>query len=247
MPDFPRPFLAVHQPNYAPWLGWFVKAAVADRFVLLDDAQFPKASWVNRARVMAPGGAEYLTVPVKHPGRVPIREVLISDSKWRVNHVRRVQAFYAKTPGLPFAEAVFAGDGLQGVKELSKANEVVLRRLLGTFAIGRDPVRASSLEVEGGDATDRHIALCRAVGAKTYLSGQGAQAYNDRVKFEAAGIALAYLSFDHPVYPQGAKEFVPGLSALDFLCRTGPQAPGLFAKAVASARLSPTPDAAPSG
>ena len=139
------------------------------------------------------------------------------------------------------AEAVYAAGGLEGVNQLSKANEVILRRLLGTFAIGRDPVRASTLKVEATDPTERHIELCRAVGAKTYLSGQGAHAYNDAARFEAAGIALAYLSFEHPVYPQFVSEFVPGLSALDFLCRTGPQAPALFAAAVASAALNAEP------
>jgi len=245
--DFPRPLLAVHQPNYAPWLGWFVKAAVADRFVLLDDAQFPKASWVNRARVLGPNGPEYLTVPVRHPGRIPIREVRISDPAWRAKHLRKVQAFHARSPGLGIAEEVLAGAGLDGIEGLSEANEVVLRRMLRALGIDRELVRSSSLGVEAGDPTDRHLALCRAVGARTYLSGRGAQAYNDPARFEAAGIALAYLDFDHPVYPQGGGEFVPGLSALDFLCRTGEQARGLFAAAVASARLRATPGEAPSG
>ena len=247
MADFPRPILAVHQPNYAPWLGWFVKAAVADRFVFLDDAQFPKASWVNRTRILGAKGPEYLTVPVKHPGRVPINEVEISEPRWRSKHLQKVEADYARSPGLALAAAMLAGDGLDGVTGLSKANEVVLQRLLGVLGIGRDPARSSSMKVEAGDPTDRHIALCRAVGAKTYLSGQGAASYNDAKRFEAAGIALAYLSFDHPVYPQGGREFVPGLSALDFVCRTGAQGRDLFAAAVASARLSASPSVGPSG
>jgi hypothetical protein len=244
---FPRPILAVHQPNYAPWLGWFVKAAAADAMVLLDDAQFPKASWVNRTRVLGPGGPEYLTIPVRHPGRIPIREVRISDPEWRARHLRRIRARYARTPGLAVADAALAEEGLAGLDLLSESNGVVLRRLLDALGIERDLPRASSLAAEAGDPTDRHIALCRAVGAKTYLSGQGARAYNDPARFEAAGIALAYLSFEHPVYPQGGGEFVPGLSAIDFLCRTGGQARGLMGRAVASARLSASPDAAPSG
>ena len=245
--DFPRPILAVHQPNYAPWLGWFVKAAVADAMVLLDDAQFPKASWVNRTRVLGPAGPEYLTIPVKHPGRIPIRAVRISDPEWRAKHLRKLQALYAKSPGLALADGVLAAAGLEGVEPLSEANEVVLRRLLGALGIERDLVRSSSLGVAAGDPTERHLALCGAVGAKSYLSGQGAQAYNDPARFAAAGIALAYLSFDHPVYPQAGGEFVPGLSAFDFLCRTGAQARDLMGRAVASARLSATPGAAPSG
>jgi len=241
MPDFPRPVLAVHQPNYAPWVGWFVKAAVADRFVLLDDAQYPKGSWVNRTKVLGPAGQDYLTIPVAHPGRIPIREVRISDPGWAAKHLRKVRSYYSKSPGLDAAGSILAEDGLADLERLSEANEVVLRRLLGVLGIGRDLVRSSSLGVEAGDPTDRHIALCRAVGAKTYLSGQGAAAYNDAARFEAAGIALAYLDFDHPVYKQGGGEFVPGLSALDLICREGDRAPGLLRQAASAARQLPSP------
>ena len=44
--------VAIHQPNFLPWLGWFDKLARADVFVLLDSTQFPRTSrgtWSNRS------------------------------------------------------------------------------------------------------------------------------------------------------------------------------------------------------
>ena len=60
--------LAVHQPNYLPWLGWFHKLAAADVFVYLDAVQFPRGrSFAARNRIKTPNGVAWLTVPVSVP------------------------------------------------------------------------------------------------------------------------------------------------------------------------------------
>jgi hypothetical protein len=235
MSGFPRPILAVHQPNFAPWIGYFMKVAMADRFVLLDDVQFPKASWVNRTHVLGPGGKEYLTVPVRHPGLSPIRDVLIADLAWAKKHARKFEAHYHGAPGLETAIEVL-GDG-GGEERLSAANEELIRRACRALDIATPLTRSSSLCLATSGPTERHIALCRRIGARTYLSGQGAAFYNDPVRFEEAGITLAYFSFEHPLYDQGREPFIPGLSVLDFLARTGPDAKRRFATAHAESSL----------
>jgi hypothetical protein len=203
-----RPVLAVHQPNFAPWLGYFAKMARADVFVLLDDVQFPKGSWVNRTQVQGPDRKEYLTIPVRHPGLSPINAVRISDPEWAGKHRRKLEAWYRGAPGLAAALEVL---GEETGDVLAKVNEAILRRACGVRLPATDP-------------TERHIALCRALGARTYLSGRGAEAYNDLEQFRRADIELAYLSFDHPEYDQGRGTFTPGLSVLDFIARAGPEA-----------------------
>ncbi len=46
--------VAIHQPNFFPWLGYFDKIARCDHFVLLDHVQFQKTGgvWSNRVRMM---------------------------------------------------------------------------------------------------------------------------------------------------------------------------------------------------
>jgi hypothetical protein len=77
---------------------------------------------------------------------------------------------------------------------------------------------------EIADRTDRLIALCRSVGADTYLAGQDGPAYMDASRFEAAGIAVSLQSYTPPSYPQRHGPFIPGLSGLDLLLNTGPDA-----------------------
>jgi WbqC-like protein family len=84
--------------------------------------------------------------------------------------------------------------------------------------------RASALGVTASDATERLVALCRAVGADTYLAGRDGARYMDLSCFEKAGIQVLYQAYKHPVYAQLHGEFVPFLSALDLLLTHGDDA-----------------------
>jgi hypothetical protein len=240
--DPPRPWVAIHQPNYAPWLGYFVKATTADLFVLLDDVQFSKGSYANRTRVCGPNGPEFLTVPVRHGGFRSIREVSIAEPQWADRHRRQLRAYYRGSPGLDLAEDALLARGLDGLESLAEANEVVLRRILNILDVERPLVRSCSLGVAVPDATTRLVEICRKIGGRTYISGRGAAAYNEPKRFREAGIALAYIEFEHPSYPQPyGCDFTPGLSILDFVCANGDQAKARFASVLQSVQLSSAP------
>jgi hypothetical protein len=72
-----------------------------------------------------------------------------------------------------------------------------------------------------GAATELLIALCRELGADTYLSGSGGANYQDEVAFRAAGIELIYADYQHPTYRQAFGQFAKGLSVVDLLFNCG--------------------------
>ena len=78
--------VAIHQPNYAPWLGYFAKMARADVFVFLDDVQYTKNSYINRVQIDAGGTARWLTVPVSFSFRDPINRVRAANENWPRAH-----------------------------------------------------------------------------------------------------------------------------------------------------------------
>ena len=61
--------VTIHQPECFPWLGFVDKAAQADAFVLLDDAQYSKNYFNNRNKVRTAQGWSWLTIPVETKGK----------------------------------------------------------------------------------------------------------------------------------------------------------------------------------
>ncbi len=79
--------IAIHQPHYLPWLGYFAKWAAADLFVFLDTVQFEKNGWQNRNRIKTRDGARWLTVPVRASLGTPIKDVTIDERQpWPGRH-----------------------------------------------------------------------------------------------------------------------------------------------------------------
>ena len=73
--------IAIHQPHYLPWLGYFAKWAAADLFIFLDTVQYEKNGWQNRNRIKTREGPRWLTVPVRAKLGTPIRDVLVDSSQ----------------------------------------------------------------------------------------------------------------------------------------------------------------------
>ena len=76
-----------------------------------------------------------------------------------------------------------------------------------------------------GDRNERLIALCKSVGADCYLSGPAAKAYLDEAVFRSAGVSVEWMDYSsYPEYPQLHGTFVHGVTVLDLLLNTGPNA-----------------------
>lgn len=216
--------VAIHQPQYLPWLGYLDKIDRADVFVILDTVQFKKNEWQNRNRIRTAQGCQWVTVPVLHRFGQPINEVRINPSAdWAAKHVRTIEMHYARAPHRePFLE------GLRAIcrrpwERLSELNVAVLTWLLEAYGI-TTPLRMASEMKLRDEPTDRLIDICRAVGGTGYLAGAGAAGYMDMPRFEASGIGLEVQDFHHPVYPQCYEPFMPGMAAIDLLFACGGEA-----------------------
>ena len=222
-----RRVVAIHQPNFLPWLGWFDKLARCDLFVLLDATQFPRTSrgtWLNRVRILVGGGPRWATVPVIRSGRgvQDFRDVRVDDEQpWREKLLRTLELNYARAPHFEAHFPLVREALLEPTDVLVELNERALRRLARALELDDSRfVRASSLGA-GGRATDLLVELTRAAGGTTYLSGGGAGGYQDDERFGEAGLELVYQRFEERPYQQLADEFVPGLSVLDALFSVG--------------------------
>ena len=218
-----RKIVAIHQPNFFPWLGYFDKIARSDTFVFLDHVQFPKTGgvWANRVKLLVAGEARWVTAPVDRNfhGVRPICEMEFQRvNPWREKFLKSLVANYSKAPffhdTMGFIEPLI----LNPENNVGRYNSAAVMAIAERLGQSRSMFHWSSEIEVGGQATEMLISLIRTVGGSTYLCGGGAEGYQEDVRFSEAGIELVYQEFQHPVYRQaGGQDFIAGLSAIDAL------------------------------
>ena len=216
------------QPSYIPWRGYFDLIRRADVFVFYDDVQYDTRGWRNRNRIKTQHGSRWLSIPVRKHGvqalGTPIREIETSDDAWPRKHLDALTRAYAKTPHFPryrdWLERTYASPP-HLLADFTIATTIELASFIGITSTRF--LRSSELDV-AGHKTDRLIDVLRSVGANEYLSGPSARDYIESEKFASAGIALEWMTYDYPEYPQLYPPFDPHVSVLDLLFMTGEEA-----------------------
>ena len=216
--------VAIMQPTYLPWSGYFDLMDQCDLFVFLDTVQFDKRSWQQRNRVKTDRGELYLTVPVLSKGRFEqrIAEAEIDASRhFEDTHVRTVDMAYAKAPHATPYLSQWAAVMRAGHGRLADLNIALIEWLRDAAGIPTKTLRASTLDVSG-KRVELLVEICKAVGADHYLSPAGARAYiEENDLFGVNGIELSYQAYSAPRYRQLHGEFIPSLYTLDLLLNEG--------------------------
>jgi hypothetical protein len=185
--------VAIMQPYFVPYAGYFRLFAAADVFVVLDSVQFPRRGWVHRNRLPDRAGeARWLTIPIQ---KAP-QDVLISDVRRAADAdaqlrdaLRRFPIFDDLGPGHPMVDAL-----LRPGEDLTGYLVALLGVTCSSLGLPFNVVRASSIDVEPGlDAQERILALAAAMGATHYVNASGGRALYDSDAFARRGIALRFL------------------------------------------------------
>jgi len=221
--------IAIAQPTYLPWLGYFDLLDQVDKFVLLDTVQFEKQSWQQRNRIKTPAGLLWLTVPVVFRGRLTQRivDVEIREADFWRDHLRAVELNYRRAPS--FAEYFPALSDLlpsasAGLR-LAELNIGLLRWLAEELGIRTPIVRSSELAAQG-KRTDLLAEICNLSGATTYISPLGSADYllKELTILTGRGVDVVFQHYEHPSYRQLFPPFQAHASTLDLLFNEGESA-----------------------
>jgi hypothetical protein len=194
MKEFWMVTVAIHQPNYLPYLGYFEKIAQSDIFVFLDTVQYEKNGFTNRNRVRTTQGWCWLTVPVVDEGlsEKQVKDVQISNTeKWSEKHWKTLKQNYSKSPLFKDIASLFEETYFQKWTWLALLNEELILKICGLLNIKTLFMKASSLDVSGSKS-DLLLDICEKVGADTYLSGPSGHQYLDESRFREEGITIVY-------------------------------------------------------
>ncbi len=214
--------VAIHQPEYLPWLGFFKKMMNVELFVFLDDVQFRKKGWQNRNRIRINDGTALLSIPVHTHSYPKINEVTIDNEKnWSIRHKKSILYNYARAPYFgeikDFIESIFE----KKFQYLVDLNTEIIKFIMNELEIKSKIVFSSELEISK-KGSDRVLDICKAVGADHYITGTFWAESNLRVEeFKKSNIDIEFQKFQHPIYKQIHGEFIPEMSIIDLLFNEG--------------------------
>lgn len=219
--------VAICQPNFLPWLGYFEMGHRAHVYVMLDDVQYTKNEWINRNKILnrSPSGWMWLTVPVKKaPLATLIREVEIDNSiPWAPKMLKSVKHIYGHSPFFSSYYERLASVLEQPRRYLAELNFATIRVLYGALGLKENVVLSSSFGIPLR-RDDKVVEICERLEATIYLANNGSKGYIDPSKFHRRGIGFVFQDYQHPTYTVNGYQFVPYLSALDLLFWHGPNA-----------------------
>jgi hypothetical protein len=216
--------LAIMQPYFFPYIGYWQLMHAVDTFVIYDDVNFITRGWINRNRILINGAPHYITVPLEGASQNKrICDIDMQDSqRWRTKLVKSIASAYGKSP---FYSTVYPEIERQLSHETNNLAEFLAAHLTGTAdLLGIETEIVPSSRVYDNDelsGQERILDICRHEGASIYVNLPGGKGLYDPKSFGVINVDLAFLSSRTSAYRQRANDFVPNLSVIDALMETG--------------------------
>jgi hypothetical protein len=227
--------IAIMQPTFLPWIGYFDLIDQVDNFVFLDTVEFSKQSWQQRNKIKTSNGSLWLSLPVEYSKtqRTTLNEALIGDVRHLKKTITTVKNSYTKAKAsesnldwiLAWLMQIQQGQQLS-VLNINFINHICNKLMITT------PRHLASEIPQSNSRHQRLIDICLHFGATKYVSPPGAFSYlqEDIGYFKNAGIDVSFHEYHHPIYNQIYDGFVSHMSIIDLILNEGTNALNILRK-----------------
>ncbi len=216
--------VGIHQPQYLPWLPYFIKVAKCDIFIILDNVDFQKNGLQNRNQIKTDKGYQWLTVPVEHKLGQKINEIKINNRlNWCKKHIRSITHHYRRSKYYEMYINDFQRIYEMYWDNLVDVNMEFMYLILKILQINTKVIKSSTINAEG-NSSKLILNICKKVDATTYIAGMGAKNYLNQDDFNKNGIKLI---LEPPILPKKYNQlyknadFLNDLSVVDIIMNCG--------------------------
>lgn len=213
--------VAIMQPYFMPYIGYFQLINAVDLFVVYDNIQFTKKGWFHRNRILVNGVDKMFSVPLKKDSDyldVAHRELTDTFDNESKKIIRKIKASYQKAPYygkvMPLVEECFQ----RGTGNLFDFIYTSLKLLTQFLQIGTKIIISSSIDIDHTlKSQDKVLAICKDLNSDTYINAIGGRDLYVADVFKNEGIKLRFLKTKVAEYKQFDNDFVPWLSIIDIM------------------------------
>ena len=211
--------LAIMQPYFLPYVGYYQLIAAADVFVVYDNIKYTKKGWINRNRMLLNGTSAIFTLPLKKGSdslNVVERELAAEFDRSKL--LNQLRSGYSRAPQFELTYPIIEQIVLNGESNLFRYIHQSIMRLCDHLSINTKVMISSEITIDHQlKGQDKVLALCQAVGADTYINTIGGVELYSKDAFLKNGIDLRFIKTQLFEYSQFTAKFVPSLSILDVL------------------------------
>jgi len=210
--------VSAHQPAYNPWLGFIHKILLSDIFVVMDDVQFEKNSFINRNKILQNNNEVMLTIPVKTKGYKTrtLKEMEVLDNRWQIKHLKSIEQSYKKSQ---YFDNVFSKLKLIyqiESKYLVDYTNAYLEFIVDYLEIDTKIAFASDLDITS-KKLDYVCELTNKLDGDMFVFGSQGKDYADIEYLKEKRITPYFQEYNHPSYMQLGKEFYPYMGIIDLM------------------------------
>jgi WbqC-like protein family len=211
--------LAVMQPYFFPYVGYFQLIAAVDVFAVYDNIQYTKRGWINRNRILRDGEAVKLSLPLKKASDfLDVRDRELAADFRRDKMLNQIRGAYELAPFFGNTFALIEDIVRYGENNLFGYLHHSIGKICAYLGLAADIRISSQIDIDHGlRGQDKVLALCRALGAGTYVNAIGGTELYSRAAFAAEDVELKFIRSKPFEYAQFGRSFVASLSIIDVL------------------------------
>jgi hypothetical protein len=219
--------LAIMQPYFFPYIGYFQLMNIVDEFVVYDNIQYTKKGWINRNRILLNGKDVFITIPLKKSSDfLNVKERKLSEN-WECDKkyiINLIKFSYSKAPFFkdifPLIEdcIMYKNDNLFDFVFFS------LTSLKNYLNISTELILSSNLPIDHNlKSVEKVISICKLKNASIYVNPIGGTQLYKSEDFKEVGVNLSFLKSNLIDYKQFDNGFVPFLSIIDVMMFNSPE------------------------
>ncbi|ANU28149.1 WbqC family protein [Planococcus versutus] len=213
--------LGIMQPYFFPYIGYWQLIKAVDIYVVYDDVNYKKRSWINKNYILINDVAKPITLrTVKVSQNKLINEITLdSDIIHNEKLLKTIKEAYSKAPY--FSEIFALTEKIINYKEINLANYLMnsIVEIARYLNIQTEIIKSSELKIrEDLKGQERILEICKLLSADQYFNAVGGTSLYSFRDFQLQNIDLTFIKPADITYQQKNHEnFVSNLSIIDVL------------------------------
>ncbi|MES2779040.1 MAG: WbqC family protein [Bacteroidota bacterium] len=217
--------VAIMQPYFLPYIGYFQLINAVDIFVVYDNIEYTKKGWINRNRILVEGKDEFITLPLQKASdylNINQRSLAETIDNERLKMLRKIKASYQKAPY--FEETIGLTENIIDFKNKNLFTFIFnsIQLIIHHLGMQTKIIQSSAINIDHTLKSEQKVlAICKQLNATSYINPIGGVDLYHKDTFGDQHILLNFLQSNPITYPQYQNEFIPWLSILDVMMFTG--------------------------